>query len=365
MGVRRQYLALLRDRLRTFDLAFLARAGLRLLATPVGTALGRPLGGPVFATSVVNYRCNLRCAFCRAWRSADGPRPGRLLSAVERAEVYRDMRRIGALGVGFTGGEPLLHEGILGDLRAARGAGLVTHLNTNGTLVTPAVAGELVRVGLESVNVSVDGADAEEHDRIRGRAGAFEGAAAGLAHLREARGRARKPRLTAVAVLSSGRAGRIGELLRTLGSLPVDGVGFLPEHRFGPDGAGNGGGAGDADAMVREILSARRAGLAVDNSTGYVRLFPAALAGRESPLRCHAGVAHVVVDPAGDIYPCLPWNEEGRAVGNVRETPLRAFWGSPAHRSAVELTAACRRCFWNCHTELNLLLRAGSRPWPA
>ena len=49
----------------------------------------------------------------------------------------------------------------------------------NGTLVTAENAAKLVESGIKRVSISLDGADAQRHDRFRGVAGAFEGALRG------------------------------------------------------------------------------------------------------------------------------------------------------------------------------------------
>ena len=87
--------------------------------------------------------------------------------------VLRDFKAIGTLGVGVTGGEPMLREDLLELLRAGSRLGLHMHLNTDGFRVDDASARELVRAGVRSVNVSLDGASAGEHDLARGRTRRF------------------------------------------------------------------------------------------------------------------------------------------------------------------------------------------------
>ena len=64
----------------------------------------------------------------------------------------------------------------------------------------------------------------------------------------------------------------------------------------------------------------------------------------------------LAVDSWGDIYPCFPWAEMRRAAGNVRQTRLAAFWQSEQAAKMRNEASHCRDCYWNNHTELNLML---------
>jgi len=84
----------------------------------------------------------------------------------------------------FSGGEPLKRPDIFELAEHVRSVGLPAALATNGTLVTKAIARQIVEVGIRRVSVSFDGPDAQTHDQFRGK-GAFEAAVAGARLLRE------------------------------------------------------------------------------------------------------------------------------------------------------------------------------------
>ena len=48
-------------------------------------------------------------------------------------------------------------------------------------------------------------------------------------------------------------------------------------------------------------------------------------------------------------------------LGNIEEAPLRDLWRGDAYAHMRLETAACRDCFWNCHTELTLALGGGRK----
>ena len=97
-----------------------------------------------------------------------------------------DIAKLGQVVVILTGGEPLLRDDIF-EL-AAYGAGLGHRMvmAVNGTLLTPAIARQLKDSGIQRLSVSIDGASAVSHDRLRKVPGAFEGALKGIQILREA-----------------------------------------------------------------------------------------------------------------------------------------------------------------------------------
>lgn len=131
----------------------------------------------------VTGRCNLNCAHCRGGMAA-GPFPGEL-STEQCKEVLSQMKELGDPIVILTGGEPLLREDVF-DL-AAEGTrlGFRMVMATNGTLITTPLIEEMKSSGIARVSISLDGADAKQHDRFRRIPGAFNAALNGIELLKE------------------------------------------------------------------------------------------------------------------------------------------------------------------------------------
>ncbi|HPC33401.1 MAG TPA: radical SAM protein [Syntrophales bacterium] len=133
----------------------------------------------------LSERCNLRCRHC--WVCPAAPGEGE-----ERTAALADLKRaIGtakALGLGrvkLTGGEPLLRKDIVELLRFLRREDLSIDIESNGTMIDREMAGVFRECAVSQVSVSLDGARAERHDRLRGVNGCFEKTVAALRHLRE------------------------------------------------------------------------------------------------------------------------------------------------------------------------------------
>jgi len=132
----------------------------------------------------VTRSCNLACAHCRA-SSVSGSYEGEL----DTTACLRLLDEIAAFSqpvIILTGGEPLLRPDIWEIAAYGDRKGLRMVMATNGTLVTDEVAKKMLAAGIRRVSVSLDGPDAESHDRFRRVTGAFAGALAGIEAMQRA-----------------------------------------------------------------------------------------------------------------------------------------------------------------------------------
>lgn len=358
--IRKVYVDLVRQRLARGEAGWVALRGAQYLLTHLSRVAGRPLCGPILGTLVTNYTCNYRCAMCDISRR-DQELKGRLreLTTSEMKEVLRDFARLGTVGIGLTGGEPLLRKDLFELLRYCKELGMITHLNTNGSLLDEERAGRLLEAGVDSLNISLDGSCPETHDALRGIPGAFErvkSAVATVGRLRRERG---SPlRMKVVAMVNERNIDEVPGLVELSRQWGTDCVEFIPRQPFTADRD-----KGQPDAvflkkvrgMVKRLLAAKAEGISIEDSPRMLRLFPRSFRGEASPLACYAGYNSLGVDCYGEIYPCVPWVNWGKSVGNVRESPLKEFWASPAYNLKRPEIARCRDCYLNCQAELNLL----------
>jgi molybdenum cofactor biosynthesis protein A len=118
---------------------------------------GRPIS---YLRLAVTDRCNLRCFYCMPQEGINYlPKP-QLLTFEEMERAVRLLVQMGVDKVRITGGEPFVRRGIMDFLeRISRLDGLnQINITTNGVLTAPLVP-DLKRIGIKSVNLSLDSLD--------------------------------------------------------------------------------------------------------------------------------------------------------------------------------------------------------------
>ena len=125
------------------------------------------LGSVIMA---VSSRCPLACEHC-----LEGDNLGAVehLSFAELEQVLAKFRDLGVVQVFLSGGEPLMRCDDVCRLVAGAGPGIEFTLLTSGVGLTAEKARQLRRAGLRSVQIALDHWDEGQHDRFRGRDGAF------------------------------------------------------------------------------------------------------------------------------------------------------------------------------------------------
>jgi MoaA/NifB/PqqE/SkfB family radical SAM enzyme len=121
---------------------------------------------PLFLAWQLTNRCGARCLHCceesgpdKAWSDE--------FRAEEALALARRIADFGIAYVAFGGGEPLgaPHCWDLFELFAARGISL--KIETDGSRIDDAAARRLAELGVDCVQISVDGATAATHERVR------------------------------------------------------------------------------------------------------------------------------------------------------------------------------------------------------
>lgn len=124
--------------------------------------------------------CNLKCIHCL---NNSGIKQKDELTKEDLLKLIKKLSSLGVHEIRFTGGEPLLFNGIYDLIKFATEEGICTSLGTNGTLITKEVAKKLKESGLKKVVVSIDG-NKKTHDKIRGKKN-YQKAMNGLKYLQK------------------------------------------------------------------------------------------------------------------------------------------------------------------------------------
>jgi len=335
----------------------LQRFGAHYLVPLLGGYSPFPLG----VVFVLTMRCNMRCAMCVQSELRKGyvHSPQQELSLPELKATLDDLRRSFLIKplIHVSGGEPLLHRDVMGFIAYIKKRGLRCSLTTNGLLLE-GKAQELVELGLDRINVSLDGPRVV-HDQVRNTPGAFDHALAGiqaLARYKEERGTA-APRISINAVLTRTSQPYMSEMVEIALQAGVQGLSF--QHlKFADDGAPMA--RGDAHRLDVERLVADMPHLTCQAGSRLALTFFPPLNARQTRdyyLKPAAQLGGYCLMPwfvmrirlGGEISPC-----SGYVVDNVRskQVSLRQVWNSPRYRDFRRKLArqgvypTCGRC---CH----------------
>jgi MoaA/NifB/PqqE/SkfB family radical SAM enzyme len=136
---------------------------------------------PLFFAWQLTNRCGARCIACCEESGPDRAWPDELTRA-EALDLARRVVESGIPYVAFGGGEPLVapHCWELFDALAA--GGIALKIETDGSRIDDAAADRLARLGVQCVQISVDGATAAMHERVR-PGSSFEAATAAIRRL--------------------------------------------------------------------------------------------------------------------------------------------------------------------------------------
>lgn len=128
---------------------------------------GRPI---TYLRLAVTDKCNLRCFYCMPEEGLDWLSRAELMSYEEMLHVCRVMVNMGIEKIRITGGEPFVRKDIMQLLTAIAGLDGLKELSltTNGVLTAPYVP-ELKKIGIRSVNLSLDTLDANRFFAITRR----------------------------------------------------------------------------------------------------------------------------------------------------------------------------------------------------
>lgn len=144
--------------------------GIRVPFTPAG---------PFEVVWNFTYKCNLRCKHC--YEDAGRSRPELSTDEAKMVlDVLSKIARIGLPALSFSGGEPLFRKDFFEVAAYAKKRIPYVSIATNGTLITKDNAKRLKDIGIDYVEMSLDGATKEVHESFRGVPGCFEKTLNGL-----------------------------------------------------------------------------------------------------------------------------------------------------------------------------------------
>lgn len=132
------------------------------MSTAATPAPATPPGAPMWLLAELTYKCPLHCVFCsNPTNYADHLAE---IGTEDWKRVFREARQMGAVQLGFSGGEPLLRDDLEELVAEARQLGYYTNLITSGIGLTEKRARALKDAGLDHIQLSFQDSTKELND---------------------------------------------------------------------------------------------------------------------------------------------------------------------------------------------------------
>ena len=297
---------------------------------------------PIAMLAELTHRCPLSCPYCS--NPVALAQKDRELSTELWSDVFKQASDLGVLQLHLSGGEPASRPDLVELVRAAQEAGLYTNLITSAIGLTEKRLQQLDQAGLDHVQLSLQGTDAEMADHIGGYKGGFErkmkaakwivdiGFPLTLNAVVHRQNLHQLPRAIEMAVEMKARRIEVA-IVQFHGWALLNREAMMPTKQQ----------ADEASRIVAEARERLRGVLVID----YV---PADYHG-DYPKRCMGGWGRsgLNVTPDGDVLPChAAQTITGMQFDNVAQTPLSdiRYKGAAfnAYRGDDWMQEPCRSC---------------------
>jgi radical SAM protein with 4Fe4S-binding SPASM domain len=299
----------------------------------------------------ITRACNLSCRHCGS-DCGTAPR-GRELSTEDWLNLAARVRAdFGTKPfIVITGGEPLVHPDLLRIGARCRDLGLAWGLVSNARAWKDGLMAELLRAGLRSLTISLDGPE-PAHTFLRGDGNSFRQALRAFDDAAEARGRGEEFTLDAVTCVHPLNLGLLDQTAEILIDHQVPGwrvFRIFPKGRAGQDPTLSLS-SGQTEELLAWVESRKprlaRRGLRLSLSCEGWFPHKRERRLRPQPSFCRSGISFASIKADGTIAGC-PNNALSLDQGNALTDSLREIWerGFTEHRGRAWLKATeCAAC---------------------
>lgn len=272
------------------------------------------LRAPVNVTWEITLKCNLRCVHCLSNSGEDSKDE---LNLDECKKLIDELSALKVFQVNIGGGEPFIRGDFMDILDYFHAKGMVTCVSTNGLVIDKAVSKRLSQMEMLYLQVSLDGADEETNDPIRGK-GSY------------------KKILSALDALAASRVSfSINTVLtrtnfvqlETLREMAKEYNSELRVSRFRPSGRGKRSKAdlGPTSEQLESFAEWLDKNDLVRTGDSFFCLTSDHRRHKGLDM-CGAAKMTCCVSPDGKVYPCAFLQEEPFLSGNVREKSFKEIW---------------------------------------
>jgi MoaA/NifB/PqqE/SkfB family radical SAM enzyme len=267
--------------------------------------------GPTHAQIGVTNACPQHCEYCY-----NKNRRGQVMDQETILRTVKELKNMGIVWLGLTGGEPLLSKNLL-EIVESVADDCAVKIFTTGCTLTPAMASDLKRAGVFSVSVSLDHWIEEKHDQGRHYPGAYQAALKAIDILKNTDGL----HVSVSAVLSREMInnGQTEEFLHFLNGLGVNEAwlsevkpsvtGFQQSHLVITEE--------ERQKLIKLQDEYNQRGEMTVNYLGHFE--------DKACFGCNAGHKMVYIDAFGEVSPCV---FTPMSFGNVREESIASLFSN-------------------------------------
>ena len=297
----------------------------------------------------VTKACNLRCLQCY---SVSGEKLKDELSFEEIKNIIDQSKKLGAVRIFFTGGEPFIRPDILKILKYADDNNFAIYISTNGTLLNKNIVKSLNSLKhLRTLQISIDGLE-KIHDTIRSIKGTFNKAITSTKLIKK-EFKNKDTKITFILTLMEKNKNEIGEVFKLAIALGTDVFALVPLYPVKRSNEAKDVSVKEKYKIFQELCkiyqekkSKTKLGLLVppalipkplqeiEYGCGYVCTFPSMIG----------------VDANGDVAPCDGlFNYKNFILGNIRKDSLEKLWNHHLMKKLRkikpnDLKGVCRKC---------------------
>ena len=311
--------------------------------TDTATANGQT-GAPLWLLAELTYRCPLQCSYCS--NPLDFAAVREELDTAEWIEVLTQARAMGAVQLGFSGGEPLVRRDLETLVAEARRLGFYSNLITSGLGLDEARIETLREAGLDHIQISLQASDPDVAAAVAGSRKAHEKKLA-MARAVKAAG---YPMVLNV-VLHRHNIDRLDAIIALCDDLGADAVELANCQLYGWAHLNRAGlllsaaqleAAEDTTVRWRERLAAK------GRDMRLLFVVPDYYADRPKACMGGWGSIFMTVAPDGAVLPCHSARMLPMRFPTVRDRPLREIWYESEafnrYRGDAWMSEPCRSC---------------------
>lgn len=287
------------------------------LELEIDAPLSNQPSAPYRMDLALTYRCNENCSHCYNARPRSYPE----LDTRSWEKIIGQLWDVGIPHICFTGGEATLREDLPDLISCAEAQGQITGLLSNGRRLSDYdYAKRLRSAGLDHVQITIESARSEVHDRMVRANGAWQDTVAGIRNALDL-----GLYVMTNTTLLQANADHIDETIAFLADLGVPTIGCnaliysgkgkdvgtgIPEERLAP-----------LLDVVKEITQKNGQRLIWYTPTQYCHFDPVQM--QLGVKACTAAQYNMCIEPDGNVIPCQSFYEP---LGNLLADPWDAIW---------------------------------------